>query len=353
MRQNIMIIGRTLDKRMKKNKLITYAVISSTVVAFIIILIGMTYYKYKILEIGIVDISNYNKYKFHYAMISEEADAPFWEAVYQGALEKGKEQEAYVEKIGSNLSISYSLYDLMQIAICSKVDGIIIEPNGEANITELINKAESEGITVITVLKDVPKSNRKSFVGINSYNQGQAYGKQVLEVADGKKSKVIVLLHSGREDTSQNIVYSGIRETVDNDNVEVEVATVSTQNTFGSEEDIRNIIMDTENPPDVLVCLTAVDTLCAYQAIVDYNKVGEIEIIGYYDSELILSAIKKNIIHSTMTIDAKQMGAYSVEALTEYRERKRVSDYFSVDSSIITADNVQEYIDMRIEETIE
>lgn len=331
-------------KRIRKNRVISIATICSIAVGFIIILIGMTYYKYRISDLGIADISNYQIYKYHYALISEEADEPFWEAIYQGALEKGKEQETYVEKIGSNLSITYSLNDLMEIAIASKVDGIIIEPNGEDSITELINKAEKAKIPVITVLKDAPQSNRKSFVGINSYNQGQAYGKQVQEVVEKGKHKITVLLNSDSNDASQNIIYSSITEAVRDKNVEVEAATVNTQSTFGSEEDIRNIIMDTQNPPEVLVCLTAIDTLCAYQAVVDYNKVGDIDIIGYYDSDLILTAIEKNIIHSTMTIDAKKMGALCVEALTEYRKTERVSDYFSVDISVINADNVLEYI---------
>lgn len=347
------IKNKRLKIRKRKDQVITIAIISSIAVAFIIILIGMSFYKYQISKVGMADTTDPNKYKYHYAMITEGADDPFWEAVYQGALEKGKEQDAYVEKIGSDLSISYSLYELMQIAIASNVDGIIIEPNGEANITELINKAESEDITVITALKDAPNSNRKSFVGISSYDEGQAYGKQVMEVIEEGKKKVTVLLHADSKDASQSIVYSSIREIVDNQNIEVETATVNTQNTFSSEEDIRNIIMDTENPTEVLVCLTAIDTLCAYQAIVDYNKVGEIDIIGYYDSELILSGIDKDIIHSTMAINTQQMGAYCVEALSEYRETKRVSDYFSVDISVINAKNVQEYINSREKEVIE
>jgi ribose transport system substrate-binding protein len=111
--------------------------------------------------------------------------------------------------------------------------------------------------------------------------------------------------------------------------------------------------MDKENPPDVLVCLTAIDTLNANQAVVDYNKVGEIDIIGYYDSEIILHAIQKNIVHSTMTIDANKMGAYCVEALTEYRDTGRVSDYYSVDISIINADNVDDYIKTETKEEAE
>ena len=155
----------------------------------------------------------------------------------------------------------------MEIAIASKVDGIILEPNGEEAVTKLINKADQKGIPVITVLKDEPLSGRKSFVGINRYNQGQAYGEQILEVVKENKNHVIVLLNSDSKDTGKNILYAGIRDAVGDHNVFLEAAKINRQSAFGSEEDIRKIIMDTVNPPDVFVCLTAVDTLCAYQAV--------------------------------------------------------------------------------------
>jgi ribose transport system substrate-binding protein len=338
---------------MKKNRVISIATISSIAVGIIIILIGMTYYKYAISEFGVIDTSDYKQYESHYVIISEEADAPFWDAIYQGALEKGKEKNAYIEKIGDNLSINYSLHDLMKIAIASKVDGIILEPNGEEDIKDLINEADDVGIPVITVIKDAA-SKRKSFVGINSYNEGQAYAKQVAQIVGEGKRKITVLLNSDISNTSQNVIYSSILESVGQRNVEVNSAIVNTQSTFSSEEDIRNIIMDQENPPDVLVCLTAVDTESASQAVVDYNKVGEIDIIGYYDSDIILRAIEKNIIHSTMTIDANKMGAYCVEALTEYRATGRVSDYYSVDiSGVITYDNVEDYIKSETSDEVE
>jgi ribose transport system substrate-binding protein len=41
------------------------------------------------------------------------------------------------------------------------------------------------------------------------------------------------------------------------------------------------------------------------------------------------------------------MGAYCVEALTEYRGTGQVSDYFSVDISVINDANVREYMKSR------
>lgn len=331
-------------KNIKKNKVIMLSAIISISVGLLIIFVGMTLYRNRINDLGAEDNQKYNKYKYHYALISEEADAPFWEAIYSAALDRGKEMNIYVERIGSSLPSAYPLGDLMKIAIASKVDGIIIEPNGEEEITELINAADDAGIPVVTILNDEPKSKRKSFVGVNSYNQGQIYGKQVLEVIGEGKKYVKVLLNSDSNNPGMNVIDSGIREMVAGLDVQVESVYVNTQSTFSSEEDIRNIIKDTQNPIEVLVCLTAIDTRCAYQAVVDYNKVGEIDIIGYYDSDLILSAIQKEIIHSTMTIDTKQMGAFCVDAMNEYMQTGQVSDYFSVDIYAINNSNIKDYI---------
>lgn len=317
----------------------------------IIILTGLTLYRKRLANLEAGDNLNYNTYKYHYALISEESDAPFWEAIYEGALDKGKELDVYVERTGCSLPSTYPLKDLMKMAVASKVDGIIIEPNGDEEITNLINMADKAGIPVITVLNDEPNSKRKSYVGVNSYNQGQIYGKQVLEVINEGKKNVTVLLNSDSSVASKNMIYSSISEMVAGKNVNVKSINVNTQTTFSSEENIRNIIKDTAEPTEVLVCLTAVDTRCAYQAVVDYNKVGVIDIIGYYDSELILSGIQKDIIYSTMIIDAKQMGAYCVEALDEYMQTGQVSDYFSVDLYAINKNNVNDYIkDESIEE---
>lgn len=335
-------MGRNISG-IRKNWVIFMALISSIATGCIIILIGMIFYKSRIVGIASAEAVNYRKYDYHYAIISEESDAPFWEDIYQGALEKGMELDAYVEKVGNKLQTSYGLKDLMKIAIASKVDGIILEPNGEEDITNLINKAEEAGIPVVTVLTDAPESKRISFVGINSYNQGQTYSRQVLELIQEGRKKITVLLGSDTKDTRQNTIYSNISEAVVGTDVELCYATINTQNPFSSEENIRELVMSM-NPPEVLVCLTATDTRNAYRALVDYNKLGDITIIGYYDEDLILRAIEMKNIHSTMTIDAKQMGAYCVEALTEYLQSGQVSDYFSVDISVINKSNIKDYI---------
>lgn len=334
----------------KKNRIISIASISSIAVGVLLIILGMSFYKYQIAKLGITEATSYQEYKYHFAIVTENEDAEYWDEIYQGALLKGKEENAYVEKLGSNLSISYSLADLMRIAIASKVDGIILEPNGDDNIMDLINEANSKGIPVVTVLKDALPTdttqtvNRISFVGINNYNLEQEYAKQVEEVIEEGRKNITVLMNTNSTDMGQTMIYSSIHRVTESHNVNVESTSVNSKSAFSSVEDIRNVIMNKTNPPDVLVCLNEVDTLCAYQVVRDYNKVGDIDIIGYYDSEIILHAIEMNIVHSTMAFDAHEMGVNCVEALSEYIKTKNVSDYYPVYISVINGSNVEEYL---------
>jgi ribose transport system substrate-binding protein len=202
---------------------------------------------------------------------------------------------------------------------------------------------------VITVLKDSPKSARQCFVGVNNYALGQTYGQQVLKISDEHTKRILVLMDSNNSDTNQNIIYSSIKETIQkgsakNQRLAIQTVTIENENAFSSEEAIRDIIMNSTSLPDIMICLNSIDTQCAYQAVVDHNKVGQIRILGYYNSQDILSAVQKEIIHSTISIDAKQIGTLCIQALDEYRTTGRVSNYLPVNTQLITLKNVNSYL---------
>ncbi|MDF2594806.1 MAG: ABC-type sugar transport system periplasmic component-like protein [Clostridia bacterium] len=337
---------KTFDKHKKKFILI----ISYSIGIIILITIFSIFrFKEKLLAEGISDSINYQEYDKHYAIITSNTDLPFWNSVYEEAKIEAKKYNAYVEYIGKNLSITYDVETLLRIAIDCKVDGIILEANESPEVTELINEAVGKDITVITVLTDNPESGRQCFVGINNYNLGKIYGQQAAKIWNENTKRILVLMNSSTPDTNQNIIYSGIKETIQKEMtkgkpVDIQTITVNNENTFSSEEAIRDIIMDTDNLPDIMICLNSIDTQCAYQAVVDHNKVGEIDILGYYNSQDILTAIKKKIIHSTIAIDAEQMGVLCVQALNDYKRTGRVSDYLPVDTQLIALENVNSYL---------
>lgn len=344
-------------------------------------------------------------YDRYYMMITQDSKSPFWQSVYQGACERALADNVYVDWLGNDQFQKYSVEEQMQVAIASDVDGIIVTAGQNEEMTALIDRAVSAGIPVVTLYRDNTQSARCSFVSVGSYNLGREYGRQALQIvrerlvgtmeervkvgwgsqqgygvtlerdmiAQGieqaesedmsddlaiekelvevgsirRPIRVTILVNAFAGGLDQNILFSGIQETIEQERgetvIELSMQTVDDTNAFSVEESVRDLFMEGEIP-DILICLNELNTTCAYQAVVDYNKVGVVSILGYYVSDTILNAIDRNVIYATMYIDAPQMGGFCIDALQEYHELGYTSQYFTADISLISAENVADYL---------
>lgn len=340
-------------------------------------------------------------YGRYYIMITQGGKSAFWQSVYQGAYERALQENVYVDWLGNDHFQDYSVEEQMEIAIASGVDGIIVTAGEEEQMTALIDRAGAAGIPVVTLYGDNTQSTRCSFVGVGSYNLGREYGRQALRImrerlvgtqetrlvivtegdvdsvqtetadaaavtigaldggeaelrsepvevgTEARPIRVTLLVNPFANSLDQNILYSGIQETIEQERgntvVELSQQSVDDTNAFSVEESVRDIFMG-EEVPDILICLNELNTTCAYQAVVDYNKVGAVSILGHYVSDTILNAIDRGVIYATVDIDTAQMGAFCIDALQEYHDLGYTSQYFTADISLITRDNVDEYL---------
>ncbi|WP_026510127.1 substrate-binding domain-containing protein [Butyrivibrio sp. LC3010] len=307
------------------------------------------------------DVTQYDKY---YVMITDNYKSDFWQSIYKGAFDAAQKENIYVDLLGQNLAGDYSCEQLMKIAIASNVDGIIVFANESDEMTQLINDADGKGIPVVTLYGDSTHSKRLSFIGVGSYNIGREYGRQIFNIIKEKRREdfiesakmghrktmqIAVLVNTDTQDSGQNIIISGLQETLDQENATnsefaISIVPVDNKNPFSVEESIRDIFLK-KSIPDVIVCLNELNTVCAYQAVVDFNKVGDVNILGYYNSESIVSAIEKNIVYATISIDTPQMGEYCIEALSDYYEFGNTSEYFTADVTLINKNNVSDYLE--------
>lgn len=320
--------------------------------AFVIIVISICTVIFRSYVREFHKVTDKEKYDQYYVMITEDRKSDFWQSVYRGAYERGQEENIYVDLLGEHLSQEYSREDLMRIAMTSGVDGIFVESDESDEMLQMIDEAVDRGIPVVTLYGDNTHSERCSFVGVGSYNLGREYGRQVLKLAAAQENPdvldVAVLVNVHALNSTQNIVCSGIQDTLEQEKqqgpeIELSLITVDDTNTFSVEESIRDIFME-KKLPDIIICLNELNTTCVYQAVVDYNCVGEVSILGYYDTDTILKAIERNVINATISIDTEQMGAFCVDALREYYRYGYTSQYFTADVTIIDQNNVGEYL---------
>lgn len=308
----------------------------------IITLLGVVLlYRAQISIFGPAENANetYTECERHYVLITNGENDDFWDHVYQSALAEGLENQAYVERFGSTLSVDYTRNELLKIALLASVDGVIVEADEDKETQTLIDALVNANIPVVTALKDCSASLRQCYVGSNNYDTGVLYGQKIADLMKGRRKAEVLVVSSG--DTPgpyENLILLGIRETVaellPNCKVKVDIANISRNSSFAEEEYYNSLFMD-DDLPDVLICQNALGTICAYQSAIDHNQVGKVEIIGFYDSPAILAEVQKKVLTATLSIDAEQIGISCVRALEDYYAYGYTSGYQAVRMALI------------------
>lgn len=337
-----------MDNRKKSLLLLVFSGLFGIV---FLTLLTSSFYGYVLRKIGVEHAENTNTYRYHYVMIINNLDSQFWNDVYKSVREEAALHDAYVELKGKNQSSEYTTVDFMDMSIAARVDGILLEFTGEAQLEERINEATARGIPVVTILNDAPTTDRKSYVGINSYQLGQEYGNQILNMLpkNSKKIRAMMLLHDNSTDSNQSQILNQINNRIitsdeTGDRIKIEEIKIPSGRAFESEEIVRNLFQNSQGPPDIIICMDEVDTEAVYQAVIDYNCVGETQVIGYYKSKATLDAVRKGTMAMTLCIDTRQMGKYSVQALTESIHDGRTNSFYSVDLQFVTKENASDFI---------
>ena len=310
---------------MKKSTLTVFFII----VGCMLFLSGIwIYFQKKLDQVDLGEGEGASSYAKHYLMIAGAENTLMWDSIYESASQAAKDADAYLELIEPGHDSNYNQADYLRIGIASQVDGIIL---------------------VVTVLTDDSSSARISFVGLNSYQLGNAYTEQILGLLKEHENTQVLLLANSQSKTQEtNLIYYQIKKELEEKKKDYQTVTISEYNIdsssgFDTEEFVRDIFVSEENLPDVLVCMDEVVTECVYQALVDYNQVGNVDVVGFYYSDVILDGISKGIISSAIALDMDEIGRYSVNALEEFSSLGHTSNYYSVGQHVITRSNVGAY----------
>ncbi|MBQ6231852.1 MAG: substrate-binding domain-containing protein [Eubacterium sp.] len=332
------------DNKIQKRKLDKYGLYTVILLIFFataIVVISL-YMHSKLKEVN----KDGTKYKYHFAFISKSEDSYTANHIYEEARNYGKQHGVYVEKLKTGSGTDYTDDDYVRMAAAMQVDGIILEGSDEEELKAAIDEATEGEIPTITLLSDCPGS-RKSFIEIGDYNLGREYARTIINITKTRKPKVVVFVDEEAEGTER--LLDGIRITLANEgnhlNVDMQIVDVAGLANFRLSDLAKVTLTDKYERPDILICVNEHDTKIVYQAVRDYNLVGNAQIIGYGVSDSLLKAVRDEEIAALIDVDAGQLGMVCVDALVNYKNHGSVSDYIIVDDTVITKDNVERYLD--------
>ncbi|MDI3310533.1 MAG: substrate-binding domain-containing protein [Thermoanaerobacterium sp.] len=286
------------------------------------------------------------KPSYHFYLVAQNSVDPFWKEVQKGAEDAAKYYNVALEFNAPKFNNLDEELEFLDIAVLSKVDGIITHVSYDGDFNTLIDEAYANKIPVVTIENDLKDSKRKSFVGANSFILGEEAGKLMRQSTGGKANIAVIMSNDvGKDTASQNLKLNGFLSII-NSAPGMKVSKVYTSQLGAlSAEEITQSIINSSEGINALYITDSVDTMGAAQVVVDFSKVGEISIVGYGDTPDILRYVDKGIIYGTVMSDPYKMGYESIKAMIEIKKNNDVSTFIDTGVNIITKSNVKEYED--------
>ncbi|QYR21084.1 substrate-binding domain-containing protein [Paenibacillus sp. sptzw28] len=281
--------------------------------------------------------------EYRLVLITQELNTPFWNKVEAGAMAAARRSGAVLEVWGSYGMNQEEFLKKMEIAIASKVNGIIAQGLDTDDFNRLISvKAAENGIPVITVANDAPGSLRRTYVGSDHYKAGQMIGRQLL--ADMGDAGTVVLLKSDRQEDYQSQREKGILNVLDvKAHPNLRIVTAATDSTRDKVIRMMNDVLNLHPNADAFISLTAGNTSAMVQAIDNRSQAEKDFIYSFDDSPETRELLRRHKIDALIQQSPEKVGELSVNLMVQWLKGQTVPlnyrGYFT-NMRILKAENI-------------
>jgi ABC-type sugar transport system, periplasmic component len=261
-------------------------------------------------------VSEQDEYRL--VLITQELETPFWVKVSQSAKAEAEKEGASIEVWGSYDKNEEDFLKKIEIAIDSKVDGIIVQgldTDEFKNLTKI--KAAFNGIPIITVANDVPMvdSLRRTYVGSDQYLAGQMIARQLL--ADMGDSGKVILMGDSRKEYYQQQRLKGIEDILKN---HPHIFTKYAETADAREQVIattQNLMNELPNV-DAFIAVNANIAGAMIQEIGRRSRVGPYYIYSFDDSPDATTLLESGNIDGMIGQSPEEMGRISVNRMIQW-----------------------------------
>lgn len=283
--------------------------------------------------------------KYHLQVIIEDTNEYFWTVFQEGAKDAAEEFGVYVEFVHVSQRDTSILEEVVEKGSNARVDGIIMQAADIEKTQDIIENAKKKGVFVLTYENDNFIIPGTPMVGTNSFSIGRMAGNMAVEATDGKADIVIVMNDEGKSGDAlyRDLIVQGITDSwSEHKDMKIKDIYLLDSSIFVAESVLVNVI-DSNYKTDLIICIDEKSTPGIAQALVDYNMVGDIELIGYGIMPQTAEYIERDVIYGTVCPDGYKIGYNSVKQMTKALDGEQISDYISTELYTVDKFNVSEF----------
>jgi ribose transport system substrate-binding protein len=254
--------------------------------------------------------------KTRIVMITQELESPFSKALESGAAQIASRHSIGVDVWGTYHPNLNEILKYMDIAIASKVDGIIVQAMDGSDFIQKVQTATEKGIPVITVGLDAPLSLRKTYVGPNHNYEGELIGAKVSERMKGEGMVCIV---SGNKLTSfESLRLAGVEKMLSKFPGIKVIKVEASDNELNQSKQLVNRILNQYPGVKVFVGLNAEAGIGIEQALRERVRMKEFSLYAFDDTPELRDMVDTDRITATLTNDGAVIGERSVLLIQQW-----------------------------------
>ncbi|MDQ0430758.1 ribose transport system substrate-binding protein [Planomicrobium stackebrandtii] len=275
---------------------------------------------------------------YRLVLITQELETPFWEKVGAGAAAQAEQQGVILDVWGSYGNNREDFLKQIEIALHSKVDGVIVQGLDTEEFKVLTKeKAAFYGIPVITVANDVPveESLRKTFVGSDHYAAGKMLAHQLVKEMGG--SGQVVVLGDVEQQYSQQQRLQGVAESLAQ---HAEISTVYAES-GKSDEEIVAATQNILNQHPTVEAFIALNANHVGPMMKEISRRAQLEpyyLYSFDDGSETASLLDQGKLDAMIQQSPEQMGEQSVELMMQWLRNEVVpleSNGYTTDIRIV------------------
>ncbi|WP_176560284.1 sugar-binding protein [Brevibacillus dissolubilis] len=260
--------------------------------------------------------------KYHFALVYPEEKNPYWDQVKKGMTSAIGNQTISFEYLGPETSDMVEQLDLLNRAIASRVDGIIVQGMNEEAFTPVINQAMKRGIPVITIDSDAPASERIAYIGSDNDQAGVMVGEHLAEVMRGRGELAVILgnFHA----TNQRQRLKGLQKVLAKyPDMHLRIVQDSQADQFLAASLTTRLL--TEYPElDAIVGLSAWDGPGIGQAVKRLQKSDEVYVVAFNPLPETRLYVGEGAVDAIVAEDPRTMGEKSFQLMQDVKQGKQV-----------------------------
>ena len=256
----------------------------------------------------------YHEQNERYVFVATNINLPYWQEASAGFVDAAKELGVKGEFVGPTAYAPNAELMMFRDVVEQHPAGICISAARPEIFQADIDRAVAEGIPVICVDSDVPKSRRLLYIGTDNFKAGRESLARMKTLVPGK-ANIAVITIAGQKNLDDRV--AGVADALANFPQLKITKILDDKGDPRSANDQISGLIDQKKKIDGIIALEASGGSGAAEAVHRFNMEGKLPIVAFDNDPETLDWIQRGVISATVTQKPYVMSYYGLKFLDD------------------------------------